>query len=64
MSQLPCSSLEKEVKELKCMVYKEFVYHYSPVFKAAFNSQSIEGNPQIYHIEAVAHERTSTCLAP
>jgi hypothetical protein len=37
--------------ENKFIVHKEFACHYSPVLKAAFNSQFIEGQTQTYRLE-------------
>lgn len=38
------------------VVHKEFACHYSPVFKAAFNSQFIEGQTQTYRLEDTTPE--------
>lgn len=35
----------------KFVVHKDFVCHYSPVFRAAFNSAFIEGQTQTYHLK-------------
>lgn len=35
----------------KFVVHKDFVCHYSPVFRAAFNSVLIEGQTQTYHLK-------------
>jgi hypothetical protein len=35
----------------KFVVHKDFVCHYSPVFRAAFNSTFIEGQTQTYHLK-------------
>jgi hypothetical protein len=37
--------------EKKFLVHKEFACHYSPVLKAAFNSQFIEGQTQTYRLK-------------
>jgi hypothetical protein len=37
--------------EEKFIIHKEFVVHYSPVLKAAFNSEFIEGKNQTYRLE-------------
>ncbi|KAK0100251.1 hypothetical protein ONS96_007534 [Cadophora gregata f. sp. sojae] len=33
------------------VVHKDFACHYSPVLRAAFNSNSIEGQTQVYHFQ-------------
>jgi uncharacterized protein YegP (UPF0339 family) len=38
----------------KFVVHKEFACHYSPVLKAAFNSEFIESQTQTYRLEDAA----------
>ncbi|KAH7417491.1 hypothetical protein BKA64DRAFT_636849 [Cadophora sp. MPI-SDFR-AT-0126] len=38
------------------VVHKDFACHYSPVLKAAFNSNFLEGRTQVYHLDDVEEE--------
>jgi len=40
----------------KFVLHKDFACYYSPVFKAAFNGNFIEGQTQEYHLEDVSEE--------
>ncbi|KAF7878830.1 hypothetical protein EAF04_000033 [Stromatinia cepivora] len=48
--------------ESRFAVHKRFACHYSPVLKAAFNSDSIEGQTQVYNFEETKHELTFAYL--
>lgn len=45
-----------ESSESKFVVHKQFACYYSPVLKAAPNSEFIEGQTQIYTFEETKHE--------